>query len=146
MLLSKVRALGRDQRQFGRRKQGAKRTTTPTSSTSHPKGFAEFVDYEPVRLSALEKLRATAKLSETAAAATKQAEAEASEASEKAKQPVPVFLSNSEAVSEPSSTPLSRVAIFTGDSRTRPIRRNKASSSSSKQTDRALYSLMRGSV
>ena len=109
-LLEKVSQLGRDQRQFGRRRQHAKRSAAPLATKAHAKGFVEFVEDVPARLSAVRKLRVTAELSETALAATKLAE---EAASEKLRSPAHVFLSSCAAESEPSRTPLEKVAICT---------------------------------
>ena len=174
-LLSKVCALGRDQKKFGRRKLGAKRATATTASTAHPAGFKEFVSDEPVKLSALDEIRATARLGEAAAEATKQAESEErqrTQAKAKEKESEWVFLHMSDSVSVtdlpcstlpvstsnescastgpvvsvPSLSLLERATVFDGELRPRPTRTRGASSSSSvRDTNRALYSLLRGS-
>ena len=164
-LLEKLSSLDRDQKKFGRRKLGAKRATPVASTvTMHPAGFKEFVEDKPVKLGALAKLNATARLCEAAAAATKQAEEEAHEEQKEKQLPAFAFLKSdvdtklpcischnvectcvhaSCVLSEPSRTPLERIAIFDGDRRMRPTRTSRPTGSH-RESDRAVYSLLHG--
>ena len=121
-LLVQARSLQRFDKRFGRAKRKKKAVVAPVTPT-----------LERVALPAAELSRYTFLLAETARSSAAPFESQS------------IFLNSSTLESEPSCTPLEKVAIFTGVLRARPTRASKGSSSSRKETDRAVYSLLRES-